>query len=1246
EGEHEKALVAAKSGLQSGALDQEAYKRYREEIAAADGADAEMSLRDLLEAPSYDDAGILLQQGLSWFGEELNQPLKQKLTAAAAAWVEEKVAELKEAEAYQEAYTAVNQLFEAGVLEAVVLDECKQDLEGSVIAGVEQAIRSGSYAEAYRILDSGVEEFLAVASLRELVETAEEEALLVEDLEAGLSVVVEARKGTQYGSVEAVTERMQLSEAVVVLEQERGNLAVLTGEDGLKILLDGESYGETGSGVLEDVAAGRYEVKITGGGWYYRGPVEIAAEETTWVLPELQAVGMLEVQAHVSGSVEIRGEKPVHLEAGDVYLSEQVPVGTTQVSFRYANGLQEIRELTIEQGERSTVGFSKTFGTLKLSVATGGTVYVDGKLKGVLEGGNTEDLGWLETGLRRIEIEYADGLREIQQVEIEQGESTNSIVFTRTFGEVAVRTATAGKVYLEGEEEELELSAGDRKVFPMTESGKRIVHIEYVNGMRESRDIIVHPDQSTTVEFTKTFGQVMISAAAEGELFIDRERQQSLGAGTEVVLDLETGERLVELHHPEGPVEARMVDLSSGETAEVIFSTIYGALLVSAATAGTLSIDGAAYGDVEAGSELELTGIETGERSIEIRYESGKTETQLVEIGSGATPEISFSTTFGGLQVRTAASGTVLVDGEEQGLLQAGGDLELTGIETGTRNVEFRYGNGMREAKDVVVREGTQHRVLFNAVYGKVSVRSETAGTVYADGERVRSITAGISEDLGWLEMGLRRIEIEYANGVREQQRVLVHEGERGSTVVFTKSFGDISVRTASYGRIYLDGNDEAAAAGREHLFEMLETGEHRITVEYPNGKRVEREVMVEPDQSVEVVFEEQFGSVQVRTATAGTVLIDGREILQLGAGETLTLTAQTGRRTISIDYGSGNREERTVAIDGDRVPSIAFEKEYGTIEVRSRSAGTIIIDGREAQNVGADKLIKLDMVEAGRRKLEIVYWNDYSENQTIEVRPQQSVPIEFDYQAVPLTYVEGGSFEMYTPYNHLRAATADSSVPLYIVQVNSFYIGTFEVTQDVYTQVMGNNPSRWKGDRLPVEQVSWFEAVEFCNALSRLEGRQEAYTIIGDVSVNWESNGYRLPTEAEWEYAARGGVKSGGYTYLGSNSAEDVAWFFRNSGKRTHPVGDKQPNELGLFDMGGNVSEWCWDWFDRDYYRNSSRENPTGPDSGSSRVLRGGAWNNWRTNIDADERGYDSPSKKYSTNGFRVLVPAVQGPL
>ena len=183
---------------------------------------------------------------------------------------------------------------------------------------------------------------------------------------------------------------------------------------------------------------------------------------------------------------------------------------------------------------------------------------------------------------------------------------------------------------------------------------------------------------------------------------------------------------------------------------------------------------------------------------------------------------------------------------------------------------------------------------------------------------------------------------------------------------------------------------------------------------------------------------------------------------------------------------------------------------------------------------------------------------------------------------------VEGGTFHMGATSEQEGEAYSDEK-PVHSVTLSSYYIGKTEVTQALWQAVMGSNPSNFKGADLPVECVSWNDCQEFIQKLNRLTGRN-----------------FRLPTEAEWEFACRGGNNSRGYKYSGSNNLGSVAWY---SCGKTRPVGTKAPNELGIYDMTGNVWEWCSDWYAN--YTSYSQTNPTGPQSGSDRVYRGGSMGN-----------------------------------
>jgi formylglycine-generating enzyme len=252
--------------------------------------------------------------------------------------------------------------------------------------------------------------------------------------------------------------------------------------------------------------------------------------------------------------------------------------------------------------------------------------------------------------------------------------------------------------------------------------------------------------------------------------------------------------------------------------------------------------------------------------------------------------------------------------------------------------------------------------------------------------------------------------------------------------------------------------------------------------------------------------------------------------------------------------------------------------------------------------------------------------------------------------------FVEGGTFKHSKSNYHGKAVT-----------LSSFYVGQHEVTQKEWTEVMGTNPSEFKNEHGPVEMVSWYDCLEYCNQRSLNEGLKPYYTIdktqkdprnqneLDDVkwtvTINPGANGYRLPTEAEWEYAASGGQLSKNHTYCGSDDLDKVGWYWRNSGDeplpglwnwplvkanngKPKPVGGKEPNELGIYDMSGNVREWCWDW---EGHIPSNVTDPKGSDRGNARVWKGGGW------MGADfccepafRAGYD-PHNRGNDQGFRV---------
>lgn len=252
--------------------------------------------------------------------------------------------------------------------------------------------------------------------------------------------------------------------------------------------------------------------------------------------------------------------------------------------------------------------------------------------------------------------------------------------------------------------------------------------------------------------------------------------------------------------------------------------------------------------------------------------------------------------------------------------------------------------------------------------------------------------------------------------------------------------------------------------------------------------------------------------------------------------------------------------------------------------------------------------------------------------------------------QKPEMILVEGGKYMMGS-----NSTLAANEKPAHEVMVNSFYMAKTECTFqefDAFCKATGwrlpDDDYKWGRGNRPVLDVKWVDALMYCNWLSQQENLTQCYQIefkgsTIKVECSFEANGYRLPTEAEWEYAARGGNKSKGFNASGSNNVDEIAWYNGNSNNKSQPVGLKKPNELGIHDLNGNVWEWCWDWYDEKYYSGSPKDNPKGPKSSKYRVLRGGSWNYLGSFCTVTQRYLLVPDHRSCFYGFRVVRTAVK---
>ena len=244
----------------------------------------------------------------------------------------------------------------------------------------------------------------------------------------------------------------------------------------------------------------------------------------------------------------------------------------------------------------------------------------------------------------------------------------------------------------------------------------------------------------------------------------------------------------------------------------------------------------------------------------------------------------------------------------------------------------------------------------------------------------------------------------------------------------------------------------------------------------------------------------------------------------------------------------------------------------------------------------------------------------------------------------IDLIKIQGGTFKMGSKDSDGLADVDEQKE--HTVNLNTFEISKFEVTVWEWKQFIKANKMKmpekptwgWQ-DNYPINGVTWNEAIAYCNWLIKKEKLQPVYTKKGPNFVcNFNANGYRLPTEAEWEFAAKGGASSKSFKYSGSNNLDEVAWHKGNSKGTPHTVGTKLPNELGVYDMSGNVWEWCWDWYNKDFYKLEKGDNPRGPEMGERRSVRGGSWDSQQNYVRPANRISTEPNKTHEFYGFRVV--------
>ena len=506
--------------------------------------------------------------------------------------------------------------------------------------------------------------------------------------------------------------------------------------------------------------------------------------------------------------------------------------------------------------------------------------------------------------------------------------------------------------------------------------------------------------------------------------------------------------------------------------------------------------------------------------------------------------------------------------------------------------------------------------------FGWVEIKaneSNRGGTVFIDNKQIGTVPCK-SDQLTSGTHTVRIVKALYGNW--EQQVTITDNKTTEMSPELSANFANVRLTVENNAEIWVNGEMK----GKGSWSGNLSTGEYEFETKAENHRpsHVNKSLSVSKEQVVISLPAPTpiVGSLEVSTLPAmSEVFVDGEK-----KGETpLTLNnVLIGKHNVVVrKIGYGDLSQTVELTEGVTFEVKGTLSQSTTVTFQcNNSNATIFIDG---ENKG--KIASTYDLAYGEHSIRLTA-PEYNEFQTnINVQPNTTNSFRLNLEAIfgnktftvngvkfKMIAVEGGTFQM-------GSKTDDyDEKPVHSVTLSNYYIGQTEVTQALWKAVMGSNPSQFKGDNLPVERVSWDDCQTFIQKLNSLTGQQ-----------------FRLLTEAEWEFAARGGNKSKGYIYSGSNNLDNVAWHHLNSGNVTHEIATKSPNELGIYDMSGNVWEWCQDWYGN--YSSSAQTNPIGPSSGSRRVYRGGSWNYYATHCRTAYRCFITPTYAGYDLGVRLAL-------
>lgn len=548
----------------------------------------------------------------------------------------------------------------------------------------------------------------------------------------------------------------------------------------------------------------------------------------------------------------------------------------------------------------------------------------------------------------------------------------------------------------------------------------------------------------------------------------------------------------------------------------------------------------------------------------------------------------------------------------------------LKDISSGTHALRLMDRWYQPQAQTVTVTDGqtTQASFTMQPAYADISIATTPAAQIFIDDKPVAT-----GSHSSRMLTGIYTLKAQLDKYHTVQQQLVVEAGKaQNLTLELPSRNGTLSVTSTPFdATITLNGKEYGTTP---NTVKDLLMGDYTLMLEKRGYGIVTKTITIAEGKTTEVNETLPSGmEVTITSTPAGAQLwIDGT-----AAGSTpVTTTLSFDSHTLRLVNGKKEVKDQINITQGGKARWEYDVREGTEVTITSTPAGAQLwIDGVSAGSTPVTKTLAF-----GNHTLRLVNGKKEVKDQ-ITITQGGKARWEYDVSefgnftervagiTIDMVAVQGGTYNMGCT-GEQGSDCYDSEKPAHRVTVSDFYMGKYEVTQAQWKAVMGSNPSYFKGDNLPVENVSWNDAQEFIRKLNQLTGKK-----------------YRLPTEAEWEYAARGGLQSKGYKYSGSNSLGSVGWYTDNSGSKTHPVGGKAPNELGIYDMSGNVWEWCSDRWHGNY--DGAPADGSSWESGSSsfRVHRGGGWSGYARFCRVSSRINSSPGSRSIILGFRLcLVP------